>query len=171
MTKNFDEEKRVPIHITLDRMEKRPVLSDYKGSTTLKDADTYLLSGTIDNFDRDLSADGKTYPSLEAMGDKNPFFGSSDGKIELYRLGNMHGQANDGHWVFTYPSGSQNLTMNGMSYTLTAFTAPTMLFGSDVAVDALQSVEIRPHIPFAANGHSVVMAPVSVGAELGKCDE
>jgi hypothetical protein len=169
LTKNFDESKRVPIHITLDGIEKRPALSDYSGGATLKDATTYLLKGTIDNFSADVTLDGKKYPSLDAMGAKNPFLGASDGKIELYRLGNMHGQDNDAHWVLRYPKGAKDLTTNGMSYTLTAFTAPAMLFSVSASEAPIDRIEIKPHIPFLANGHSVLLAPVTIGQKMGQC--
>ncbi len=169
LTKNFDETKRVAIHVTFDGIGKHPALSDYTGGKVLKDADTYDLSGTIDNFDKDVKIGGKTYPSLTAMGAKNPFFGAKDGNIDMYRVGNMHGQQNDAHWVFTYPAGSQNLSGNGMSYTLTAFTAPVFLFANGVAPKDIAQIEIKPHIPFLANGHSVDLAPLQIGAHLGKC--
>lgn len=165
----FDDTKRVPIHMTLKTIKKSNTLQDYKGGTRLADADTYMLSGTIDNFGADVTVNGKTYPSLKAMGKKNPFLGASDGAIQLYRLGNMHGQTNDGHWVLTYPAGSQALTTNGMSYTLTAFTAPSMFLGAGVAADPLLGLEIKPHIPFTVNGHTMVIAPEKVGEQSGQC--
>lgn len=167
--KAFDESKRVPIHVTLDTIAKSTTLAEYKGGGKLTDADTYQLRGTIDNFDKDVTVGGTKYPSLTAMGATNPFAGAKDGKIELYRLGNMHGQMNDGHWVFTYPAGSQTLSGNGMSYTLSAFTAPTWLFDADVKADDLQSVTIKPHIPFVSNGHSIILTPENVGARVGTC--
>jgi hypothetical protein len=169
LTKNFDETKRVPIHVTLDGISSRPALSDYSGGKVLKDAATYDLTGTIDNFDRDLTVDGKTYKSLRDMGAKNPFFGASDGKIDMYRLGNMHGQQNDGHWVLTYPAGSEDLSGNGMSYTLTSFTAPVFLFDEGVTSPEVDQIEIKPHIPFLANGHSVLLAPLKIGEKMGQC--
>ena len=165
----FDDTKRVPIHLTLKTLKKSNTLQDYTGGTRLADADTYMLSGTIDNFATDVTVDGKKYPSLQGMGKKNPFLGASNGAIQLYRLGNMHGQTNDGHWVLTYPAGSQALTTNGMSYTLTAFTAPSMLLAASAGADPLQSVEIKPHIPFTVNGHTMVIAPEHVGDQSGQC--
>jgi hypothetical protein len=168
LTKNFDESKRVAIHLTFSALTKDPNLSEYKGGARIKDHESFMLQGTIDNFDKDVTLDGKKYPSLKAMGDKNPFLGAKDGKVQLYRLGNMHGLMNDGHWVFTYPAGSQSLTGNGMSYTLTSFTAASMLNPGDDS-DPLGVVEIKPHIPYTMNGHSVVIKPLSVGAKTGQC--
>jgi hypothetical protein len=171
LTKNFDESKRVPIHVTFDGIAKHAPLSDYTGGKVLKDAATFDLTGTIDNFDHDVTVDGKKYPSLQAMGAKNPFLGAKDGKIDMYRLGNMHGQQNDAHWVLTYPAGSENLSGNGMSYTLTSFTAPAMLFNAGVTAEPIDQLEIKPHIPFLANGHSVLLSPVKIGEKMGQCGE
>ncbi|HEY8075870.1 MAG TPA: hypothetical protein VIF62_17205 [Labilithrix sp.] len=167
--KAFNESKRVPIHVTLDSIEKGVTLAEYKGGAKLSDAETYVLSGTIDNFDKEVTVSGKKYASLAAMGAKNPFAGAKNGKIQLYRLGNMHGQTNDGHWVLTYPSGSETLTMNGMSYTLSAFTAPSFLLADEKSAPEMSTVTIRPHIPYTANGHSVILTPENVGARVGQC--
>jgi hypothetical protein len=168
LTKNFDETVRVPIHLTLDTLTKDPNLSEYKGGARIKDATSFMLNGTIDNFDKDVTLDGKHYPSLSAMGAKNPFKGASDGKVQLYRLGNMHGLINDGHWVFTYPKGSESLTTNGMSFTLTALTAASII-NPKADADPLGAIEIKPHIPFTVNGHSIVLSPIKVGAKTGQC--
>jgi len=169
LTKNFDETKRVAIHVTFDGISKHAPLSDYTGGKVLKDAATYDLTGQIDNFDKDVKVDGKTYKSLKDMGAKNPFLGATDGKIDMYRIGNMHGQQNDAHWVLTYPAGAENLSGNGMSYTLTSFTAPVFLFEEGVTNEAIDQLEIKPHIPFLANGHSVLLSPVKIGEKTGQC--
>lgn len=164
----FDESKRVPIRIKLDALEAMPTLSDYAGGA-LTDAATYRLKGRIENWDWPVTAGDKTFPALTSLGAKNPFAGASSGSVELYRLGNMHGQNNDGHWVLTYPNGAKNLTGNGMSYTLTALTAPALLLAPTAKVDELQQLTIAPHIPFATNGHTVVLSPVDVGMRAGQC--
>jgi hypothetical protein len=170
MIRHFDESKRVPIHVTLAGIARRPVLAEFVGGgKMLSDAQTFNLTGVIDNFDKDVTVDGKTYRSLKALGTKSPFFQGKDGKVELYRLGNMHGTRNDGHWVFTFPGQSKDLTSNGMSYTLTAFTAPDLLFNPGVKAPAIQQLEIKPHIPYLNNGHTVVLLPVKIGAKTGTC--
>lgn len=166
----FDDQKRVPIHLTLGSLTKTPNLQEYKAGPRISDAEVYSLSGSIDNFDHDVTVDGKTYPSLKGMGAKNPFLGAQDGKVELYRLGNMHGQQNDGHWVFTYPEGSQALTLNGMSFTLIGQTAASMLIPPEAKPpEELTSITIRPHIPFTVNGHTIVLTPEKVGGQRGQC--
>lgn len=168
--KSFDEGRRVPIHLTLTSIKKSNPLADYAGGEPLEDASTFILEGKIDNFSEAINVGGKEYPSLAAMGRKNPFLGASDGNIQLYRLGNMHGQKNDGHWVLTYPKGAQALTGNGMSLTLTALTAPSMILEPGVAAGPLDSLEIRPHIPFLKNGHSVILSAENIGASIGRCE-
>lgn len=162
--KAFDDGKRLPIHVTLDVTQRFGSLQEYDGHSAT-DQPTYKLTGTIDNFDRDVDDGGKHYPSLAAMGDANPFKGATSGKIELYRLGNMHGIQNDGHWVFTYPVGTQSISGNGMSFTLAALSASSFL----THAPALDRIEIKPHIPFTMNGHSIVLAPLAVGAKTGQC--
>ncbi|MDB4946722.1 MAG: hypothetical protein JWP97_6256 [Labilithrix sp.] len=178
--KDFDPAVRVPLHVTFSKLVKGNPLSDYAGGETMADAATYVLKGTIDNFDADLTAGGKTYPSLSALGKKNPFAGARSGSIELLRLGNMHGLRNDGHWVLTYPAGSQSLTINGMSNVLVAFTAAQIFVstpasagdgGSQSSRADLARLEIFPHIPYSGNGHTVDLHPLAVGASTARCPQ
>jgi hypothetical protein len=169
-SKAFDDSKRVPIRVKLTGLEASRDLADFaNGGRSLTDQKTYILTGKIENFDRNIVDGDKTFPSLEGMGKKNPFAGASNGKVSLYRVGNMHGLHNDGHWVFTYPEGSSNLTTNGMTGPIAAFTAPTLLFEPDVTVDALSSLSVLPHIPQISNGQRVELHPVDVGAQTGEC--
>jgi hypothetical protein len=168
--KAFDASKRVPIHVTFTKAKQQVNdLADYDGKKKLSDQETFLLTGTIDNFSKDVSIRGTKYPSLAAMGAKNPFLGASSGGVELYRLGNMHGTMGDGHWVLTYPPGSQSLTGNGMTFTLTAQTAPSFLFGPDVSADELVTLDVRPHIPYVSNGHTVLMHPSAPTGTSSAC--
>jgi hypothetical protein len=167
--KAFDATTRIPIHVTLDSITKGATLGEYKGGGRISDGDTYVLAGTLDNFDKDVTIGGKTYASLTAMGATNPFLGAKDNKIQLFRTGNMHGLVNDSHWVLTYPSGSQSLSTTGMSNTLTALTAPAWLMSATGQPADLATVTINPHIPYAANGNSVTLSPEDVGARLGQC--
>ncbi len=168
--KSFDESRRIPIHLTLTSIKKSNPLAEYVGGKPLEDAATFILEGKIDNFSEAIRVGGKDYPSLEALGPKNPFLNAESGKIQLYRLGNMHGLKNDGHWVLTYPKGAQSLTGNGMSLTLTALTAPSMLLDPGVSAGPLDHLEIRPHIPFLKNGHSIILSAESIGASIGRCE-
>lgn len=164
----FDESKRVPIRVVFDKIAPMNKLAEFEGGQQIEDAATYKLTGRIENFDRTVTVNGRVFPSLEAMGERSPFFGADDGKVELYRLGNMHGQSNDGHWVFTYPLGAEPLTFNGMSHTLTSQTAPTLLL-PDEHRKPLETIEIFPHMPYGVNGHSVLLEPVAIGARTGQC--
>jgi hypothetical protein len=165
----YDENKPIPIHLTLGSMKKWTTLQEYDGPDHMSDAQTYMLEGTIDNFSEDVTVNGRTYPSLKAMGVKNPFPGAEDGKVALYRTGNMHGLSDDSHWVFQYPDKSQDLSVTGMTNVLTALTAPSMLLGSDAKVPDLQTIEIKPHIPFSTNGNIITLTPENVGAGLAQC--
>jgi len=169
--KAFDDSKRVPLRITFDSGKQQlSSFLDYDGKKKVTDQKTFMLEGTIENFDKDVTADdGTKFPSLTAMGTQNPFYGAAKGDVELYRLGNMHGTPGDGHWVLTYPAGSQNLTGNGMTFTLTAQTAPSYLFDASVAADELESLDVRPHIPYTSNGHTVEIHPAAPNGESGLC--
>lgn len=167
--KAFDPAKRVPIRIQLTSAKKANPLADYKPPGKLTDAHTMMLEGAIENWDHDVTEGGKKFPSLQAMGKKNPFLGASTGAVELYRLGNMHGVTGDGHWVFTYPAGSLSLTTNAMSFTLTGLTAPTLLFDEGVSDPEISSLDLRPHIPYTSNGHVLLLTPVAIGQSIAAC--
>lgn len=163
--KYFDPSKRVPIHVTLDIANKSANFTEYDGGDSMRDQKTFRLAGTIDNFDHDVDVDGKRYSSLKAMGSRNPLLGARDGRVDLYRVGNMHGLKNDAHWVVTYPNGMADISASGMSNTLIGFTAPSFL--SDDAT--FQHIEIKPHIPFYANGSVLELAPLRIGDKTGTC--
>lgn len=168
--KHFDEAKRIPIRVKLESLESHPNLAEYAGGVAIADAKTFLLRGVVENFDHAVVEGSTRFPSLTAMGQKNPFYGATDGKIELYRLGNMHGQSNDGHWVLTYPHGSSDISLNGMSFTLNAATAPSLFVSAEAeGAASLHNIEIAPHMPFAGSGHLVVLTPKKIGAETGHC--
>jgi hypothetical protein len=169
-TKNFDPDKRIPIHITFDSLTPAAPLADFSaGGVRMKDALTFTVNGTIDNFDKDVTVDGKLYPSLTAMDVKNPFYSAKDGKVSLYRLGNMHGLINDAHWALNYPNGSKDLTPNGMSQTMDAFQGPSFLFDAGVSSDEYGTLSVAPHLPYNLNGHTVELKPVHIGEKLGQC--
>ena len=56
-----------------------------------------------------------------------------------------------------------------MTYTLTSQTAPTFLFDSSVSADELLNLDLRPHIPFSSNGHTIEIHPVSPTGDSNLC--
>ena len=168
--KIFDESSSVPIQITLSKANKGSNLAEMSGDAPIVDGNTYKLSGTIDNFSTDVvTASGVKFPSLELLGSRNPFLNAPNGEIVLYRQGNMHGIGFDNHWVITYPSRSADLTLNGMSDTLEFFT-PAALIGSAGTNNELLTLSLAPHIPYRANGHTMVLQPQEIGKESDQCD-
>ena len=162
----FDEQATTPIRMTLDSLSSIGTLTDWAAGSPIEKADNFRLQGTIDNFDS--SVEG--FPPLRDLGTKEPFKGASSGKIALYRLGNMHGQSADGHWVLDYPKGSEALTVNGMTIEgagLFAVGAASLI--QKRPSSDLEEIVIRAHLPFQANGHVVRLHPANIGNSAGRC--
>jgi hypothetical protein len=164
----FDEADRIPLAVTFDKIERAQNLREWDGSR-INDSGTFKLTGKIENFSTPATAhDHTVMPAIDSLGARNPFASATDGNIELYRIANMHGIGFDNHWVMTYPRGAANLTVNGMSDTLDFFTPPYLMSNS-VGGDPLFTLQIAPHIPFRASGHSMVLTPIEFGQASGVC--
>src|SRR5665647_370151 len=111
--------------------------------------DGLIAMGAIDNFTKKVMAsDGTCMASLSALGTGSPFYQATQNKITLWRHPNMHG-LNDQVLVMDYPTGSANLSTNGMGW-----IAPFSVAGLVQATGPNHAeVEIRPHA--TPNGHLV----------------
>ena len=169
----FDEKSRVPVLIHFDEIKLREPngIYNWSGNGRLKEEKSYQLNGTILNMTQDYTtAEGKKYPSLASMGDRNPFLGAKDGAVNLSRYSNMHGLPYDDHWVLTYPDGSQNLSTNGMTHRLEFFDPATLIAKSENSADAERNgILMFPHIPYYTTRHRMELTPVSIGQQSGAC--
>ena len=159
-TKYFDEADTAPIRLTFTRLEKGTKLGDWTGDP-IASHQTYIAKGTVSDF-----------ADLTALGKKNPFLGASTGEVELYRRASMHGLGNDNHWVMTYPTGTTQVTGNGMSYEMQALSMASLIAPARLSramEETLRQVAVRPHLPFNNDGHVVVLKPTSIGASAGQC--
>jgi len=169
-TKNFDEAREEPLQMTFTKAEYLWNLMEWSGEGRT-DFEAYKLTGTIDNLATAAKTpEDKTLPALDKLGAENPFLGAKDNSVELYRQTNMHGIGFDNHWVLTYPSGSKDLTINGMSDSIDLFT-PATLISLDVPERLFAQLTVRPHIPFRGNGHVVSLTPTDIGRHRGECEK
>ena len=125
----FDENAKVPLKVTFKTLTKSVKLADWLGEV-LDDQQTYIASGTIDN-----------YADFAPLKKKNPFLGSTSGKVNLYRKGSMHGVGNDNHWVLDYPGGTLNTTGNGMSFEMQALSVASLI--APATLNAEQTATLR----------------------------
>ena len=132
----FDETKPVTFRFTLaSTTDNAAMWHTYGGGDGLVDI------GAIDNFDKRVkAADGTCLPSLASLGTGSPFYQATQNRITLWRHPNMHG-LNDQVIVMDYPTGSTDLSMNGMGY-----IAPFSVVGLvQAGGPAYGDVSIRPH--------------------------
>lgn len=159
-TPYFDPENTVPLTVTFKTLSKSVKLADFLGEP-LADQQTYMASGTIDN-----------YADFALLKKKNPFLGSTSGKVNLYRKGSMHGVPNDNHWVLDYPGGTLNTTGNGMSYEMQALSVASLIAPANLTATqskVLREISIRPHLPYNNSGLVVTLRPRKIGAAAGSC--
>lgn len=165
----FDEKAAVPIRVTLKTgATVGGKLAEWvTGKTSF---DNFGLTGTIDNAMADVKDGGESFPSLHALGAKEPFGGATDGAFQLFRLGNMHGLQGDAHFVADYPKGAKDVGAAGMTTDGSSFYAVSAawLMQASPALD-LGEVIIRPHLPSERNGHVIRIHPTKVGAQAGQC--
>jgi hypothetical protein len=132
----FDETKPVTFRFTLSATrDNTPMWKTLGGGDGLVD------SGSIDNFSKRVTAaDGSCLPSLAALGAGSPFYQAQQNTITLWRHPNMHG-LNDQVIVMDYPTGSTDLSMNGMGWIGPFSVAGLVLADGPGYAD----VSIRPH--------------------------
>lgn len=109
--------------------------------TAFGGGDGLVVSGAIDNFDASVTAaDGTCLPSLASLGAGSPFYQPTQNRLTFWRHPNMHG-LNDQVIVMDYPTGSADLSMNGMGW-IGPFTPAGLIHatGPDYT-----KTEIRPH--------------------------
>lgn len=142
-TGKFDSTKPVAFRFTLSTTRTSSVWSNYSGTDGLIDV------GAIDNFDKKVTAaDGTCLASLSSLGTSSPFYAPTANSLTLWRHPNMHG-LNDQVIVMDYPTGSADLSMNGMGE-INPFTIQGLI---DSRSPDYSDVEIRPHA--TPNGHLV----------------
>lgn len=131
----FDETKPVRFRFTLSQKTDDTAMWTHQGG-----GDGSIVSGAIDNFDAQVTAaDGTCLPSLASLGAGSPFYQPTDHRITLWRHPNMHG-LNDQVVVVDYPTGSTDLSPNGMGY-IGPFS-PVLLISS---APSYTDTTIRPH--------------------------
>lgn len=168
LTKTFDESKTAPLHVTVSATAAFGKFIDWNSRAT--DLDNFQLRAVIDNLTKEFRDGDTVYPALSSLQGGGPFAGATDGSVNLYRLGTMHGIGGDGHWVLDYPKGSQDLTTNGMSQEAAGIFAAGASWLTQKTPDAdLGEVVIRPHLPYSRNGHVVRLHPLKIGAQAGHC--
>lgn len=107
-------EDETPIRVSFTNKVAGTNLKVWESGTSLPDGKVFKLTGVIENWDKSVKgSDGKCYPALTGLGDKNPFHGAKNGKVDTYRLGGMH-FAGDQVLVFTVPGGTTNWSMTAM---------------------------------------------------------
>lgn len=159
-TPYFDEGNTVPLKVTFKTLAKYVDLADWTGEV-IADQQTYMASGTIDN-----------YADFALLKKRNPFLGSTNGKVNLYRKGSMHGVPNDNHWVLDYPGGTVATTGNGMSYEMQALSVASLLAPANLnatQTKTLREISVKPHLPYNNNGFVVTLRPTRIGASAGNC--
>jgi hypothetical protein len=131
----FDETRPVTIRFTLSTTTDVTLWSNYSGG------DGRLVAGALDNLDHAVtSASGACLPSLVSLGAGSPFYQPTKNRIALWRHPNMHG-LNDQVVVMDYPTGSVDMSMNGMG-NIEAFS-PAALVAT--AGPAYADTTIYPH--------------------------
>lgn len=180
--KFFDVNKRVPLSVTFSSTKSILSLSggllpDW-GSLPMKDGVTLGLVGKINNYNSPFTSEsGTVFPALTSYGkngEQNPFFGSKQNLVYLYRQSNMHGTNYDSHWVFQYPTAGQflppnNLTVSGMSNGLSFFIPAELIQVNSSLPGEYSNVVIYPHLPQIDNGNVVNLHPVKIGATQSAC--
>jgi hypothetical protein len=135
-TDKFDKNTPVKFRFTMKTTADNTPLWTHLGG-----GDGLTISGAIDNWTSGVkAANGTCLKSLASLGTGSPFYMATQNRLTLWRHPNMHG-LNDEVIVMDYPTGSVDLSMNGMGW-IGAFT-PTALIqtsGPDYT-----SIEIRPH--------------------------
>ncbi len=110
----FDPNKRVDVRISFSTVSKSAVHFASWSSGTLKDGDSYEVTGTIENFSKSVrAADGSCMKSLASMGANSPFAGATSGTVKLDRIGGMHFPGDDEH-VLTMPQGAKGWSLTAM---------------------------------------------------------
>lgn len=125
---SWDPAKRVPIRLNfgaptpIGNLPPWGILSGtlygeaQDGEPSLPDGDISLVPGVIENTSAGvLGSDGTCFPSFAAMGEENPFYGATDGKVSLSRYIAMH-SAGSLNVLFTYPPAVTGLSGNGMNF-------------------------------------------------------
>jgi len=108
--RKFDASMPVPFRFTLATTKPNTAFANYAGT------DGLVVAGSIDNFDSGVRAsDGTCLTSLASLGAASPFDAATANLITLWRHPNMHG-LNDQVIVMDYPTGSVDLSMNGMGW-------------------------------------------------------
>jgi hypothetical protein len=149
--KAFRGDQAVALRVRFDSITVSDTgFSETRGNGKVPGTKVYRLKGRILNGEE-----------LKGLGEANPFYGATSDEVTLYRNLNMHGLLRDDHWVFDYPLGSADLSMNGMSLGTDFMSVAALLVQSpNQLTDDQTDIVVLPHIPFVTNGHRVRIRPV-----------
>ncbi len=152
---SFDPNKRVAVRIKFDAVGTSAAhFAVWQGGTTLKDGDSYVVQGTVENFSTTVTAaDGTCMPSLASLGAQSPFAGAKSGDVSLQRIGGMHFPGDDEH-VLSMPVGAQG-------WSLTAMGSFGRFLPSDLISTKPGSGDMTPH--GTPSGAGIELTAVTTG--------
>jgi hypothetical protein len=152
--------EELPLRVRFSDKAPTKSLDAWDPDTPLADGAVFKLTGEIENYVRSVrGSDGKCYPALTSLGDKNPFHGAPTGAVDAYRMTGMHTQGDQ--WVvLTVPVGATSFSVTTMS-PLGPF-AP-----SDwIATGAGAALALKPH---GLNGSRIPLHRVDSAAGGDSC--
>jgi hypothetical protein len=163
----FDFDQRVPFRVTFDRVEPHrflEALPEWDEPDTLLAAPEATLvrtRGSIDNWESGVrAAGGGCLEGVRTLGEATPFPGTPVNDVSLYRYPFMHFPG-DYVTVFDYPTGSAELSGNGM--TGLYFNHPAALLQNEARAP-WDRWDAFPHA--TPNGHSIdAMVKVEAGGD------